>query len=528
MQKSCLLWLLTLSLLCAPLSAGALHDTTDTVQADDVQSTAATQESASIFSAVSSSLGQNLTSLRDEVTLNAARDLHVSLTADKLDTFAGDVVTLSATLENPRFVPALIKGKFSLSDDRFEIAGDGATFEIAIPAATLSKNGEAISGKATRTYQLTAYPASETDEGLLHVDAAITMQENSRWYQDSKTLTIHSARISAVLESSVKELWPEDAFYYQVTLTNSGSAQGEALVKLRLPDGITYAPNAATAMEQSAQDLKSAIGESAVSSTPGEPDEHTVGSLATYELSAEEDNTLSCRITVPAGTYEGSELAGSGSATINIPVTVDADALADYEKGKRVLVCEASLDGARLTPLRVTAVGAIVECTLDSSVNQIHMGEVYNYTFTLSNSGYAPADVAVSVKLPKGLRFARFVSRGLSNKVAGDTLSWQVHLDEADADMSGNPIPYEQKVTYQVKADELSDGIRATIMPVTSVYQVGGQNAKSSNITQTRIIRPSFMGMTMEDWFILFWGALILTVTALTLYVMVKREERSS
>lgn len=103
MQKSCLLWLLTLSLLCAPLSAGALHDTTDTVQADDVQSTAATQESASIFSAVSSSLGQNLTSLRDEMTLNAARDLHVSLTADKLDTFAGDVVTLSATLENPRF-----------------------------------------------------------------------------------------------------------------------------------------------------------------------------------------------------------------------------------------------------------------------------------------------------------------------------------------------------------------------------------------------------------------------------------------
>lgn len=504
-KQSVGLLLLCLTLLLQPARAGAA-------------------QVRNIFSDVTATLSERM----DEWLMTAAqmdvRDLDITLTCDKETLCQDESATLRVTLINPRMRSCAVTFGLTLSHqerfdvERLDMAQEGeaalAQEEVLLPAAQMAVDGSVTPGTLERVYRITMRPVGATDEGVVDVTAAATMREGSRWYQQARDITLCAPRLSAVLRASSETLAPQEHFYYEVSIVNSGGAAGEAPVTLTLPEGISYSEKAEwpPAVDGASAGEAQEIPAAAVSDAQG-------------PISVQ-GRTVSATVNVPAARFdEQGELLQAGQSVLRVPVQVDANALYQTPSAVKTLLCGATMAETRLQAKRITVRGPIITCTLTPSVEDVQMGGVLSYTCELKNSGYTPADVRVTFHVPEGMRFARFVTRGQQNKVAGDTLSWVVHLDAAEFDLSGKAIPEKTQITYQVRTTELEEGVRALLVPATAIYQVGEGEVMASQTALTTVHRPAYMGLTGEEWFLLFWAGVVLILTAVVLFVLIRRDD---
>lgn len=431
------------------------------------------------------------------------QDLKITLQADQTAASAGEAVEMQVEIINPRMHACTVDFQLTLSHAEYFTLSGGKTEEtLFLPAARMDAEGTIVPGCVQRTYRAQILPVAGNEEGWMKVTAAASMQEGSRWYQSACNLTLCAPQISAVLKASNAQPAPQEQFYYEITLTNSGGAAGTAEVTLSLPEGTTYTPREAATPD-----------EAAVLAQEG-------GALVV------EGKLVSGSVSVPAATYDAQgKLIAPAQTVLRVPVTVDAQALEDVPAAERVIVCGATLNGEALQEERVTVRGPIIDCTLTPSLRDMEMGGMLHYTCVVENRGYAQADVRVTVKIPDGLKFERFITRGQGNKHAGDTLSWTVHLDKPECDLNGTPEPTREVITYQVSTQELDEGVRALIIPATAVYQIGetGQPV-ATQAALTTVHRPTIMGLSADEWFLIFWAGVVLTATMVILFVLIHRD----
>lgn len=429
------------------------------------------------------------------------RDLDIALTSDKTQLCAGETARMQVEIVNPRMHPCTVTYQFTLSEEAcFAVSGAPMEETLFLPAARLTETGEIIPGSVRRTYGVTMQPTAQDGEGWMRVTAAASMQEGSRWYQSAQNLTLCAPQVSAVLRATHTTPAPQEMFFYELVLTNSGSAAAENAVQLTLPTGVSYAP--------------------------GEENKASADEAQEMTTLRAQGNTIFATVQVPAAKYDAQGALLEASQTIlRVPVTVDAQVLDDVPKAQRVLSCGAQVDGQKLQEERITVCGPIIDCTLTPTMRDMEMGETMYYTCRVENSGYAPADVRVTVQMPQGMEFTRFSTRGQGNKIAGDTLSWRVHLEKPLRNIAGEPEPTHAVITYQVRASALDEGVKALIIPATAAYQIGESGKPLLTKTAlTTVHRPTVCGLSAEEWLVVCGVGGLLALAGGLLVFFIRRD----
>lgn len=225
--------------------------------------------------------------------------------------------------------------------------------------------------------------------------------------------------------------------------------------------------------------------------------------------------------------------AGETQVRLSLPEGLTAQALdmpgaARVEDGALVWEMQAPAaayaDGEKLPPKRLTVSGPLLTLQTVCDAERLAPGEEMTVALVLENAGAAAADVTLQAALPEGLRVARLVTRGLSGKIAGDTVSWQVHMDAAATGGDGQPIPAAERIEFVVQAQALPGGERERLLGLFGTYRAGAQTPGISNVAQVTLETPTFLGATKGDWQAMLWAAALLAATGLGLLLVVRRE----
>lgn len=465
-------------------------------------------EARNLFADVTDTLSMRMNEWMAAALEQNVKDLKIALTSDQTRLCAGETAQMQVEILNPRMHAGTVEFQFTLShESALSVAGGPQAETLFLPAARLTETGEIVPGRVQRTYTVTMNPEAQLDEGLLEITAAASLQEGSRWYQSTQNLTLCMPQISAVLRATNTAPAPQERFFYEVVLTNSGAAQTLTDVSVSLPEGVHFTPDEPekASADEAAQAMAGVLPETA---------------------QVCQGNVVFAQVRVAAATYdEQGNLTAPAQTVLRVPVTVDAQALENMPSAQRVLSCGAEVNGEKLQAERITVCGPVIACTLTPSLRDVEMGGTLYYTCLVENSGYAAADVQVTVQIPEGMKFTRFSTRGQGNRIAGDTLSWVVHLDKPLLNIAGEPEPTSEVITYQVQAQELEEGVRALIVPATAAYQVGSDGKTTLTKTAlTTVHRPTVLGLSAEEWGLLCWAGLVLLLTALVLFLLIRRD----
>ena len=64
------------------------------------------------------------------------------------------------------------------------------------------------------------------------------------------------------------------------------------------------------------------------------------------------------------------------------------------------------------------------------------------------------------------------------------------------------------------------------LVPATAVYQIGETGkAVATDVALTTIHRPTVMGLSSADWFLVGWASVVLILTVAVLLVLIRRDE---
>lgn len=420
--------------------------------------------------------------------LSGTRDLSLVLEADRLELQDGETATLEAVIENPYLWEQTVSLQLHLTEGCFQVEGDATQWTGALPAATLDEAGGIVPARVCMTWQLTALEAAGGEEGLRLADAIVTLSQDSRRYQSAQSLRLYSPRVSVQVHASTRTAHPEGEVLYTVLCANRGPASGSAQVRLALPEGLI----------------------------PAELDMPGAARV--------EDGALVWEMQVPAAAYADGALLRPGYAVGVARVQVAADALDGVQSGRRLLTGEVTANGEALPPQRLTVSGPLLSLQVACDAERLAPGEEMTVALVLENAGAAPADVTLQAALPEGLRVARLVTRGLSGKIAGDTVSWKVHMDAAATGGDGQPIPAAERVEFVVQAQSLPGGERERLLGLFGTYRAGAQTPGISNVAQVSLETPTFLGATKSDWQAMLWAGVLLFATGLCLLLVVRRE----
>ncbi len=94
---------------------------------------------------------------------------------------------------------------------------------------------------------------------------------------------------------------------------------------------------------------------------------------------------------------------------------------------------------------------------------------------------------------------------------------------ESDAGVTASTQVFE----LRVKAEEPQQNLKEKLVGTSLAYSVDGGAAQLSEAVAMRVYRPTFLGITQEDWGGIFWASLLLLVTVVCLYAAVRRDERT-
>lgn len=451
-----------------------------------------------------SAAGEGIAQGVEAVAQSLDGELELTLTADGPRIEEGQTRVVTLTAVNPRAVDTPVTLELSLPQ-RLACAQE-TTWEAVLPAAAPDEEGVLTPSVTTFTRELTLVPGGGSET----VELVCEMSMGTRFYRARIPLALCVADISvaATLEGAQDgRVQPGDAFLWRVTAKNDGMAAREVELNLVLPDGVKL------------------------------------------------ENEADCGLTRVGGRLTGRVYAAAASAAVvELELVVNEDALADDEDAVRLMTGSLYADGERVPLPRVQVCGPKISARLMPDTDALEAGEETTLRVMVTNEGLAAADVTIDCALPVGLTL-------VEEKAAEATPAEGVISDDADGALPTQGVPAsgtllrEQAVTrsqdgrvtiaahmeaaseteagvtastqvftLRVQAEEPQENLREKLVGATLAYSVDGGQAQLSEAAVMRVYRPTFLGITKEDWGGIFWASLLLLVTVICLYAAVRSD----
>ena len=451
-----------------------------------------------------SAAGEGIAQGVEAVAQSLDGELELTLTADGPRIEEGQTRVVTLTAVNPRAVDTPVTLELSLPQ-RLACSQE-TTWEAVLPAAAPDEEGVLTPSVTTFTRELTLVPGGGSET----VELVCEMSMGTRFYRARIPLALCVADISvaATLEGAQDgRVQPGDAFLWRVTAKNDGMAAREVELNLVLPDGVTL------------------------------------------------ENEADCGLTRVGGRLTGRVYAAAASAAVvELELVVNEDALADDEDAVRLMTGALYADGERVPLPRVQVCGPKISARLVPDTDDLKAGEETTLRVMLTNEGLAAADVTVSCALPGGLTLVEDkektkVATPAEGALPGDadgTLPTQgvpvsgtllravtrsqdgrvtiaAHM-EAASETEAGVTASTQVFTLRVQAEEPQENLREKLVGATLAYSVDGGQAQLSEAAVMRVYRPTFLGITKEDWGGIFWASMLLLVTVICLYAAVRSD----
>ena len=453
-----------------------------------------------------SAAGEGIAQGVEAVAQSLDGELELTLTADGPRIEEGQTRVVTLTAVNPRAVDTPVTLELSLPQ-RLACAQE-TTWEAVLPAAAPDEEGVLTPSVTTFTRELTLVPGGGSET----VELVCEMSMGTRFYRARIPLALCVADISvaATLEGAQDgRVQPGDAFLWRVTAKNDGTADREVELNLVLPDGVTL------------------------------------------------ENEADCGLTRVGGRLTGRVYAAAASAAVvELELVVNEDALADDEDAVRLMTGALYADGERVPLPRVQVCGPKISARLVPDTDDLKAGEETTLRVMLTNEGLAAADVTVSCALPGGLTLVEDkektkVATPAEGALPGDAdgalptqgvpvsgtllrepavteaengmVTLTAHMDaasESDAGVTASTQVFE----LRVKAEEPQQNLKEKLVGTSLAYSVDGGAAQLSEAVAMRVYRPTFLGITQEDWGGIFWASLLLLVTVICLYAAVRSD----
>jgi len=312
-----------------------------------------------------------------------------------------------------------------------------------------------------------------------------------------------------VAEVSANRVQPGDAFVYQVSITNAGTASKDVTVELTLPDGVTAAESLPAGFMQEKNAIRGQMHAEAAGDTPG-------------------------------------------MAELCFPVTVAENVLEGEADARKLLSGALLVDGERVALPRVEVCGSKISAALMTDKENLEAGETAKLSMVVVNSGLAAADVKLSCVLPTGLTLhdeeedaqskavvppdddgtaagakipaviAQEVSRTLENR----TLVFDLHMEaarETDSGVVANTQVLEIPVIAEAPQDQLSEAL----LGATMAWSVDDMPVQLGDAVAMRVVRDEFMGISKSEWNGIFWAGVLMLAAVACLYAAARRDSRT-
>ena len=438
-------------------------------------------------------------------------DLTLKMTLHAAKLSEGESMTLEITVLNPRTVATPVALTLDLPE-RLGCAQDVA-WECVLPAAETDEQGVVTPSETSFIRELSL------GEGGVGETVTLLCELNmgTRFYRAQAELELCVSDVSVrTVADGVEDgrVLAGQTFCYRIDVSNEGTAARDVVVELILPDGLAFAGELPKGFEQSGMNVHG-----------------TVRAEAAKKL--------------------GDTLIAS-KASVNIPVSVDEDALAGDDDALRLLTGVLRIDGERVSLPRVQVCGPQITARLVTEADSLEAGAQMDLSIVVANTGLAPASVRVSCLLPEGLSLAEPEEEtatpgeaaaalppedGASAQAAvllteeaelpvveltqeNGTLIYDVYMDAATLE-DGAVKANTRVITVRVQADEAQHSLREKLVGAALAYETG-EGTQLAQAVAVRVYTPSFMGITKEEWGGIFWAAVLLVITVSCLYAAVK------
>ena len=438
-------------------------------------------------------------------------DLTLDMTLHAAKLSEGESMTLEITVLNPRTIATPVALTLDVPE-RLDCAQDTA-WEFVLPAAKTDEQGVVTPSETSFIRELSL------GEGGVGETVTLLCELNvgTRFYRAQAELELCVSDVNVrTVADGVEDgrVQAGQTFCYRIDVSNEGTAARDVAVEMILPDGLTFTGELPAGFEQSGMNVHG-----------------TVRAEAARKM--------------------GDTLIAS-KASVNIPVSVDEDALKDDDDALRLLTGVLRIDGERVSLPRVQVCAPQITARLVTEADSLEAGAQMDLNIVIANTGLAPASVRVSCLLPEGLSLAEPEEKtatpgeaaaalppddGSSAQAAvllteeaelpvveltpeNGTLIYDVYMDAATQE--GGAIKASTRViTVRVQADEAQYALREKLVGAALAYETDG-GTQLAQAVAVRVYTPSFLGITKEEWGGIFWAAVLLVITVSCLYAAVK------
>lgn len=404
----------------------------------------------------------------------------------------GQQLTLTLTAGNPRPVETAVTIELRLPQ---RLGAAQTAWEAVLPAAACDpETGELVPSETVFTRELTLAPGGASEEVTLEAEMSL----GTRFYRARAPLAICVSDVAAqaqVLGADEGRARLGDALTYRVEITNAGMAAKDVPFEMILPDGVT---------------LAGALPEGFV----------MTGRRVSGQVSAE------------AASADDAGAAASLLA-VELPVTVDADALDGDEDATRLLAASLRVDGERIAVPRVQLCAPRISAQLLSESSNLEVGDETTLRILVVNSGLAEADVRLTCVLPEGLTLAQDEAAATAaeadapddgaqavsaqqsegpQRLENGALVYTLHIPAAE-EGEGGVCAATQTIRLRVKAEAAQSNVRERLLGASLAWDVDGGDAQLGEAVALCVRTESFLGLTGAEWQGVFWAALLLAAT---------------
>ena len=408
----------------------------------------------------------------------------------------GQSLTLTLTAGNPRPEDTPVTIELHLPQ-RLHSAEE-TVWQAVLPAAQADpETGAPVPSQTVFTREIALATGGVSEEVTLEAE----MSMGTRFYRARTPLSICVSDVSAaadVMGADDGRARLGDALTYRVEIANAGMAAKDVPVELILPDGVALAGELPEGFVMVGRRISGQVRADAA----GVDDAGAAASLMTLEL----------------------------------PVTVEQDALDGDADATRLLAASLRVDGERIAVPRVQLCAPRISARLIPESSSMEIGDETTLRILVVNSGLAEADVRLTCVLPEGLTLAEEEKTAAAKedaqadedaqgaqavsaqqdeepqKLENGALVYALHVPAAEEGESG-VCAATTTIRLRVKAEAAQDNLKERLLGASLAWDVDGGEAQLGEAVALRVKSEAFLGLTRGEWNGVFWAALLRAAT---------------